>query len=265
MKLGKAPRETLTQQGKGITLLGDCVIGHPRRCPQVEIEPGVCISQGVHLEAAFLGGGSFLGEKVKILSAEEIGRFATISEGCRIGVRSPDASGELSLSYPVREKDLSWCRQALPIKEPWKRKGPRKTVRIGNDVYLGEGCIIPQGIQIGDGALLYPGTLPLEDVPAYGILRGNPGQLLGFRFPPKETAQLLELKWWEFGTRLLDLVPTEKRTSLNWLLENAGTLRKEALPLPKGERGFLFLHKEGKNIIYQKENHRRNLLWQFPG
>ena len=58
MKLDRDLKLQLSSGKPGISLLGSCVIGHSRRCPRTEIEPGVCISQGVHLETGFLGCGN---------------------------------------------------------------------------------------------------------------------------------------------------------------------------------------------------------------
>ena len=127
MKLDRDLKLQLSSGKPGISLLGSCVIGHSRRCPRTDIEPGVCISQGVHLETGFLGCGSFVGENTRILFTGEIGRFATIGENCLIGARVPESPDTISTSYPVREKDLPWCRDWLPVKESWKKKSPRET------------------------------------------------------------------------------------------------------------------------------------------
>ena len=114
------------------------------------------MGQGVHLETGFLGCGSFIGENTRVVFTSEIGRFVTIGENCLIGARVPEDPELISTSYPVREKDLPWCRDWLPVKEPWKKKGPIQRTVIGNDVFIGDRCVIPQGIKVGDGAFLYP-------------------------------------------------------------------------------------------------------------
>ena len=65
MKLDRDLKLQLSSGKPGISLLGSCVIGHSRRCPRTEIEPGVCISQGVHLETGFLGCGGSVGEETR--------------------------------------------------------------------------------------------------------------------------------------------------------------------------------------------------------
>lgn len=264
MKLDRNLKLLLSSGKPGISVLGSCVIGHTRRCSRTDVEPGVCISQGVHLETGFLGCGSFIGENTRILFTSEIGRFVTIGESCLIGARILETPNTISTSYPVREKDLPWCRDWLPVKDSWKEKGPIERTVIGNDVFIGDRCVIPQGIQIGDGALLYPGTVPGEDVPPYGILRGNPGQLTGFRFSQEEIRQFLELRWWDCGTRLINEIPAKKKEHMSLVLEKMKELQGKTTPLPKGETCLSFQHREYTGMIYLKEKNRQTLLRQFP-
>ena len=63
MKLDRDLKLQLSSGKPGISLLGSCIIGHSRRCSRTEIEPGVCISQGVHLETA-LWAAAVLSEKI---------------------------------------------------------------------------------------------------------------------------------------------------------------------------------------------------------
>ena len=72
---------------------------------------------------------------------------------------------------------------------------------------------------MGDGAFLYPGTVPGEDVPPYGILRGNPGQLTDFRFSQEEIRRLLTIRWWDFGTGLVNEIPAKERADMLHVLE----------------------------------------------
>ena len=102
MKLDRNLKLLLSSGKPGISVLGSCVIGHTRRCSRTDVEPGVCISQGVHLETGFLGCGSFIGENTRILFTREIGRFVTIGENCLIGARVLETPNTISTSYPVR-------------------------------------------------------------------------------------------------------------------------------------------------------------------
>src|SRR5690606_31383066 len=53
-------------------------------------------------------------------------------------------------------------------REHWKR-----TI-IGKDVWIGHGATILNGVKIGDGAVVAAASVVTRDVPAYGIVAGNP-------------------------------------------------------------------------------------------
>jgi chloramphenicol O-acetyltransferase type B len=83
-------------------------------------------------------------------------------------------------------------------------------VTIGNDVWLGGDCKIMSGVTIGDGAIVAANALVVKDVPAYGIVGGNPAKLIRKRFDEAQIAALLESAWWNWPdaevSRAYDLV-----------------------------------------------------------
>jgi len=77
-------------------------------------------------------------------------------------------------------------------------------VVIGNDVWIGYGATILSGVRIGNGAVVGACSVVTRDVPAYGIVAGNPAKLLRHRFS-EETIRLLEqLAWWDWPDADLD-------------------------------------------------------------
>lgn len=57
-----------------------------------------------------------------------------------------------------------------------------RATRIGNDVWIGYGAIILNGVCIGDGALVAAGSVVVRDVAPYTIVSGNPAIFLKNRF-----------------------------------------------------------------------------------
>jgi len=51
---------------------------------------------------------------------------------------------------------------------------------IGNDVWIGERCIILSGVTIGQGAVIGAGTVVCKDIPPYAIYAGN--RIIKYRF-----------------------------------------------------------------------------------
>lgn len=53
-----------------------------------------------------------------------------------------------------------------------------KPVSIGNDVFIGTGAVVQKGVEIGNGAIIAARSVVTKDVPAYGVVGGNPARLL---------------------------------------------------------------------------------------
>jgi len=74
----------------------------------------------------------------------------------------------------------------------------RGDVVIGNDVWIGDGATVLSGVHIGDGAVVGARAVVTSDVPPYGIVAGNPAQLVRTRFSADEIATLLRIAWWRW-------------------------------------------------------------------
>lgn len=54
------------------------------------------------------------------------------------------------------------------------RSGKDKEIVIGNNVWIGYGCVILKGVHIGDNALIGANSVVTSDIPANVIAAGNP-------------------------------------------------------------------------------------------
>lgn len=107
-------------------------------------------------------------------------------------------------------------------------------VVIGHDVWIGSGARIMSGVQIGNGAVIAAAAVVTRDVPAYGVVGGNPARLLSTRFAPQVVALLQELAWWDLPVETLrqitsDLSAEPSETGLHALIGRTRgemTLRK---------------------------------------
>jgi acetyltransferase-like isoleucine patch superfamily enzyme len=72
-------------------------------------------------------------------------------------------------------------------------------VNIGNDVWVGQRCVILSGVTVGDGACLAAESVVTRDVPPYSIVGGNPAKIIRYRFNEQQIAALLVIKWWEWN------------------------------------------------------------------
>jgi len=69
---------------------------------------------------------------------------------------------------------------------------------IGNDVWIGAEAMILSGVSVGDGAVIGARAVVARDVPAYGVVAGNPAVLIRSRFPPDVVSRLLRIRWWDW-------------------------------------------------------------------
>jgi acetyltransferase-like isoleucine patch superfamily enzyme len=83
----------------------------------------------------------------------------------------------IRLASSIRDLDYSW-------------KGLNLTTRIGNDVWIGYGATILQGVNIHEGAIIAAGSVVTKDVESYTIYGGNPAKKIANRF---ENGQDLEM------------------------------------------------------------------------
>ena len=92
----------------------------------------------------------------------------------------------IRLASAIREKDYNW-------------KGLNLITKIGNDVWVGYGATIMQGVHINDGAIIAAGSVVTSDVDAYSIYGGVPAKKIANRFDNesdlKEHLRLLNLNY----------------------------------------------------------------------
>lgn len=101
-----------------------------------------------------------------------IGAFTVIdgSGGLTIGVGCDIASGVHIYTHSSALRCVSGRRH--PDVE-------RRSVRIGDRVFIGANAVINMGVDIGDEAIVGAGSVVTEDVPARAIVGGVPARVIG--------------------------------------------------------------------------------------
>ncbi len=69
-------------------------------------------------------------------------------------------------------------------------------IKIGNNVWIGDCCIILPNVTIGDGAILGAGSVVTKDVAPFTIVAGNPAREIRKRFSEEKIKKIQEAEWW---------------------------------------------------------------------
>jgi len=67
---------------------------------------------------------------------------------------------------------------------------------IGHDVWIGQGAMIMDGVNVGHGAIVAAGAVVTKAVPAYAIVGGVPAKVIRFRFAKDICSWLEDAAWW---------------------------------------------------------------------
>ena len=185
---------------------------------EVTIEAPVYIGRA-KIETEFIGAFTFINMRsVKdvttncSIECQSIGRFCMFAHSVHIGFAGHPTnmlSNHLVFRYDsktdyahdfinILNDDFESC-----MREAYIENSRKPLPVIGNDVWIGYGATILNGVTRGDGAIVAAGSVVVKDVPPYAIVGGNPAKIIKYRFTDNEISLLEELKWWEYGADIL--------------------------------------------------------------
>ena len=162
-------------------------------CPRLRVEPLAFVDDHVTIYAHSDGGGVTIGPESSLLrytilemiegGAIDIGRNTHIQAGCQLTA----AKGSIHIGdnvqiaprcafYPYQH---GFGAVDVPINsQPVVSKGD---IIIEDDVWLGVGVIVLDGVTIGRGAVVGAGAVVLESIPPLAIAAGIPARIIGYR------------------------------------------------------------------------------------
>ena len=149
-------------------------------------------------ESSFIDEGVIIGENTKIWHFSHIQSGSTIGKACSIGqnvyigsnVKLGDhikIQNNVSIYEGVELEDYVFCGPSMVftnIKVPrseFPQRGSKyydKTL-VKKSASIGANATIICGVTIGEYALIGSGTVVTKDVPAYALVVGNPGRIVG--------------------------------------------------------------------------------------
>lgn len=142
------------------------------------------------IRAAKIGDMTYTGADTSIMWAE-VGKYCCISRLVDIGGNEHNYHAvSMMPDYRLKNRLCGKIRRH-PDEEP---------VRIGNDVWIGQGVSVvrKEGLTVGDGAVLGAGAVITKSIPPYAVAAGVPARVIRYRFPEEQIAKLLEIRWWDW-------------------------------------------------------------------
>lgn len=76
-------------------------------------------------------------------------------------------------------------------------------VKIGHDVWIAEGVLIPGGVTIGNGAIITARSVVTKDVEPYSIVGGIPAKHIKYRFEDEIIKKINDSEWWNWDKNKL--------------------------------------------------------------
>lgn len=153
-----------------------------------------------------------------VVSNTDVGRFTCIGPETWVGglgKHPVDRRSTHRMFYSTENKSWSGFCHSENFSESSRTS-------IGNDVWIGARCMVMDGVNIGDGAIIAAGAVVTRDVAAYSIVGGIPAREIKKRFDSITIETLLLEKWWEKNES--DIKTMALRGDFNFSMKNSGVL-----------------------------------------
>lgn len=155
--------------------------------PRVNIGESVVLEKNIKIGEYLkeLGDGTYICQDCFINYCEKIGKFCSIARNVSIGPGSHPI--DMVSTSPIFYSKS----RGITHKNLYDYSKSDKPVTIGNDVWIGTGAIILNGVKIGDGAVIGAGSVVTKDVSPYTIVGGVPARQIKKRFDDETIEKIL--------------------------------------------------------------------------
>lgn len=135
-----------------------------------------------------------------LITNSQLGRFCSIGPGARIGGMGRHPTDFLSTSPLFYNPNFPFSYAAQSHYDD-----SAALVIIEDDVWIGAGTIVLDGVRIGTGAIVAAGAVVVSDVAPYSIVAGVPAKHKKFRHEEAVIRALLSSRWWEKEALIIKL------------------------------------------------------------
>jgi virginiamycin A acetyltransferase len=123
-----------------------------------------------------------------------IGKYCALARGVLFFMNAANHRTNGVSTYPFPLMGGAWAQAG----DLFRDRPYRGDTVVGNDVWLGQESVIMPGVHIGDGAIVAARSVVTADVPAYGVVGGNPARLIRHRYDQGDIERLQHLAWWDW-------------------------------------------------------------------
>jgi acetyltransferase-like isoleucine patch superfamily enzyme len=130
-----------------------------------------------------IGPGSAIGSFTKIKATDgplTIGAHVEIATGCFITshARGVEIGDDCLIGPNVSIVGNNYRYDRLDVPMRLQEKVSAKGIRVGRDVWIGAGCVLLDGSDIGEGSILAANSVVSGPIPERSIVQGNPGKVV---------------------------------------------------------------------------------------
>lgn len=112
-----------------------------------------------------------------------IGKYCSISYGVRFILDDGRHQFNRVSNYPFKTNNLS----------------AKRSITLGNDVWVGMNAIIMNGVKIGNGVTIAAGAVVIQDVDDYCIVGGVPAKVINRKCSKQEAIAMSKIAWWDWS------------------------------------------------------------------
>ena len=191
----KIKRAIVVARSKGSTIPKDTSISPRATIVQSQFEGLNTVGAGCRIAYSQVGFGSYVSNDTELLTTK-VGRY------CSIGPHILMPTGKHPVSEFASSSPLFYSSRGIngisfveeDKFEEYDFAQGRFSRVIGNDVWIGGGAILLEGVFIGDGAIIGAGSIVTKNVPPYSIVLGTPARVAKYRFNEATVARLLKAR-----------------------------------------------------------------------